>query len=165
MYYKNQLNNSNLNFQFGFRSKHATTHQLHRFVYSIPSAPETNKYCARVFIHVAEAFNSVCDDGLLYELKKILPGLFYLELKTYLETYSNNVRHNIQHPNYYSTFAGVFRDSCVVLIHSSDLPRSENIIIGTYAGDTTLLPTLADHTISYLQLQNYLNILPQWFTN
>jgi len=45
-----QLNNSIPNFQFGFHSFHATTHQLHRVVDTTSTAIETKKYCAGVLL-------------------------------------------------------------------------------------------------------------------
>jgi len=65
-----QLNNRIPNFQFGFRSLHATTHQLHRVVDTISTALETKKYCAGVFLDVAKAFDTVWHEGLLFKLKK-----------------------------------------------------------------------------------------------
>jgi hypothetical protein len=59
--------------QFGFRSKHSTTHQLHRVTDFFPSALESKKYCSGVFLDVAKAFDTVWHRELLFKLKKIFP--------------------------------------------------------------------------------------------
>ena len=84
--------------QFGFRSNHSTTHQLHRVTDFISSALETKKYCSGVFLDVAKAFDTVWHQGLLFKLKKILPAPYYLLLKSYLENRSFKVRINAK-PN------------------------------------------------------------------
>jgi len=38
--------------QFGFRSKHATTKQIHRFVKRINNDIEAGRYCSEVFLDV-----------------------------------------------------------------------------------------------------------------
>ncbi|KAF0769832.1 ribosome biogenesis protein TSR3 isoform X1 [Aphis craccivora] len=50
-------------------------------------------------------------------------------------------------------------------IYTSDLPTSEDTIVGTYADDTALLSVSSDHTIASQQIQTHLNNLSQWFTN
>lgn len=49
--------------------------------------------------------------------------------------------------------------------HTSDLPTSEDTIVGTYADDTALLSVSSDHTIASQQIQTHLNNFSQWFTN
>jgi len=61
-------------FQFGFRAKQATFHQIHHVVDHIATSLETKKYCLGLFFDVAQAFDTVCHDGLLYKLKKIFPA-------------------------------------------------------------------------------------------
>jgi len=164
-----QSKNSIPNFQFGFRSHHATTHQLHRVADTISAALETKKYCAGVFLDVAKAFDTVWHDGLLFKLKNIFPAPLYLILKSYLTNRSFNVRHNLQHSKQYPIFAGVPQGSDIApflyTIYTSDLPTSENTLVGTYADDTALLSVSSDHTTASHQLQTHLNSLSQWFTN
>jgi len=64
-------------FQFGFRAKHATFHQLHRVVDHIATSLETKKYCSGLFLNVAQAFDTVWLDGLLFNLKKIFPIIYF----------------------------------------------------------------------------------------
>jgi hypothetical protein len=46
-------------FQFCFRAKHATFHQLHRVVDHIATSLKTRKYCSGLFLDVAQAFDTV----------------------------------------------------------------------------------------------------------
>lgn len=164
-----QSKNSIPNFQFGFRAHHATTHQLHRVADTISAALETKKYCAGVFLDVAKAFDTVWHDGLLFKLKNIFPAPLYLILKSYLANRSFNVRHNLQHSKQYPIYAGVPQGSDIApflyTIYTSDLPTTENTLVGTYADDTAILSVSSDHTTASHQLQTHLNTLSQWFTN
>lgn len=60
--------------QFGFRSSHSISHQLHRVTDFISSVLETKKYCSGVFLDVAKAFDTVWHQDLLFKLKKIFPA-------------------------------------------------------------------------------------------
>jgi len=44
--------------QFGFRSKHATTEQIHRIVKRINNDMEVGRYCSAVFLDVSQAFDT-----------------------------------------------------------------------------------------------------------
>lgn len=50
-------------------------------------------------------------------------------------------------------------------IYTSNLPKSKNYRVGTYANDNALLLAFSNHTIASQQLQTLLNTLSQWFTN
>lgn len=79
------------------------------------------------------------------------------------------VRLNLQHSNQFPIYAGVPQGSDIApflyTIYTSDLPTSEDTIVGTYADDTALLSVSSDHTIASQQIQTHLNNLSQWFTN
>ncbi|KAL4142032.1 hypothetical protein QTP88_004564 [Uroleucon formosanum] len=117
-------------FQFGFRPKHASFHQLHRVVALIASSLETKKYCCAVFLDVAQAFDSVWHTGLLYKLKKIFPAPYYLLLKSYIENRSFNVKIESTFSNSYDILAGVPQGSDIApflyIIFTADIPTTEN---------------------------------------
>jgi len=46
-------------YQLGFRSKHATTEQIHRIVKRINNDMETGRYYSAVFLDVSQAFDKV----------------------------------------------------------------------------------------------------------
>lgn len=156
------------NFQFGVRANHSTIHQLHRVADTISTALETKKYCAGVFLNVAKAFNTVWHEGLLFKLKTLFPAPYYLLLKSYFNNRTFMVRHNLQHSKIFPIDAGVPQDSDIApflyIIYTSDLPTSEKTTIGTYADDTALLSSAADHITASLQLQLHIDTLSQWFS-
>jgi len=45
--------------QFGFRSKYATTAQIHRIVKRINNAMEAGRYCSAVFLNISQAFDKI----------------------------------------------------------------------------------------------------------
>jgi len=153
-------------FQFGFRQKHATFHQLHRVVDLIASSLEAKKYCSAVFLDVAQAFDSVWHAGLLYKLKKIYPAPYYLLLKSYIENRSFNVKIESTFSNSYDILAGVPQGSDIApflyIIFRADIPTTENTTMGTYADDTAILVANFDPDICSHHLQNHLNMLSKW---
>ena len=70
--------------QFGFRKKHGTVEQVHRVVDIINTAFDEKKYCTSVFLDIAQAFDKVWHNGLLYKAKKILPASFFHFLYSYI---------------------------------------------------------------------------------
>jgi len=153
-------------FQFGFRPKHATFHQLHRVVDSIATSLETKKYCSAVFLDVAQAFDSVWHAGLLYKLKKIYPAPYYLLLKSFIENRSFKVKIESTFSNSYDILAGVPQGSDIApflyIIFTADIPTTENTIMGTYADDTAILAANSDPDICSHHLQIHLNMLSKW---
>ena len=57
--------------QFGFRPRHSTSLQLARFVKRITRNFGEKRLTGAVFLDVAEAFNTVWIDGILYKLKHL----------------------------------------------------------------------------------------------
>jgi len=64
---------------------HSTIHQIHRLTDTIASALERRQYCAGLFLDVAQAFDKVWHDGLLFKLKKFMPAQLFLVIKSFLE--------------------------------------------------------------------------------
>jgi len=95
------------NHQFGFRSKHSNIHQLHRTVDLISISMESKLYCAAVLLDVAQAFDKVWHEGLLFKLKKFLPAPYYLLLKSYLGNRTFCVRVNNSYSSNFQILAGV----------------------------------------------------------
>jgi len=155
-------------FQFGFRVKHATFHQLHRVVDHIATSLGTKKYCSGLFLDVAQAFDTVWHDGLLFKLKNIFPSPYYLLLKSYLNNRTFRVKLKTTFSNTQNILAGVPRGSDIAtflytLFTADIIPTTDNTLIGTYADDTAILSSSQDpHETSSL-LQNHLNSLSHWF--
>lgn len=73
------------NNQFGFRTNHSTIHQVHRLVNKILYSLEKKQICTAAFLDMAQAFDKVWHQGLLFKLKSIFPPYYYLLFKSYLE--------------------------------------------------------------------------------
>jgi hypothetical protein len=80
------------NNQFGFRNRHSTIHQVYRFTDEISTALENKEYCFGLFLDIAQAFDKVWYDGLLYKLKLLMPAPYYIIIKSYLQNRSFVVR-------------------------------------------------------------------------
>ena len=57
-------------YQFGFRSRHATTEQI---VNTIRTAFEEKRHCPGVFLDVKQAFDKVWLEGLIHQISEYLP--------------------------------------------------------------------------------------------
>lgn len=56
-------------YQFGFKPNHSTTQQLLRITEHISNGFEKKKHTGAAFLDIAQAFDRVWHDGLLYKLK------------------------------------------------------------------------------------------------
>jgi hypothetical protein len=56
------------NHQFGFQSKHSTTDHVHRITNSTENVLEEKQVCSAIFLDVAQAFDKVWHEGLIYKL-------------------------------------------------------------------------------------------------
>jgi hypothetical protein len=154
-------------FQFGFQAKHATFHQLHRVVDYIATSLETKIYCSGLFLDVAQAFDTIWHDGLLYKLKKTFPTPYYLLLKPYLNNRTFRVKLKTTFSSSQSILAGIPQGSDIApflyTLFTADIPTTDNTLIRTYTGDTAILSSNQDPHEASDQLQNHLNSLSHWF--
>ncbi|KAL4112199.1 hypothetical protein QTP88_016033 [Uroleucon formosanum] len=155
--------------QFGFRPGHSTIHQIHRLIDSIASALEKKQYCAGLFLDVAQAFDKVWHDGLLFKLKKFMPAQLYLVIKSFLENRSFSVRQgNFFSPRFNIT-AGVPQGSDLAPdlynIYTADIPQTPNTLLATFADDTALLSTSDDIFIAAHNLQHHTSLIDAWCKN
>ena len=72
LYFKAKLKldseNAIPNHQFGFRDKHGTVEQVDRVIGEMRKCFEQKKYCSAVFLDVAQAFDKVWHEGLMYKI-------------------------------------------------------------------------------------------------
>jgi len=154
-------------FQFGFKSKHSTIHQLHRVVDQISSAFESKQICIGIFLDIAQAFDRVWHPGLLFKLKSFLPAPYYLLIKSYLNQRTFVTKINGTFSNSQIATAGVPQDSDIAPflfnVFTSDLPLNENTLLGTFPDDTAILATDKNPIHAAQKIQNHLNVLNNWF--
>jgi hypothetical protein len=157
------------NTQFGFRSKNSTLHQVHRLTDMIASAFENKKYCTGIFLDVAQAFDKVWHNGLLFKLKQFMPAPLYLILKSYLEHEKFKVRHDNAFSPLFDIEAGVSlgRDLSIDFynIFTMDIPKTDNTLLATFADNTAILSSNDDITIAAQHLQEHLNLINNWANN
>lgn len=72
------------NHQFGFRQKHSTIDQVHRIINTIEETLEEKLVCSAIFLDVAQAFDKVWHQGLIFKLNKQLPTQYVTLLKSYI---------------------------------------------------------------------------------
>ncbi|VVC41489.1 Reverse transcriptase domain [Cinara cedri] len=135
----------------------------------IAASLETKKYCSGLFLDVAQAFDTVWHDGLLFKLKKIFPAPYYLLLKSYLNNRTFRVKLKTTLSSTHNILAGVPQGSDITpflyTLFTANIPSTDNTLIGTYADDTAILSSSQDpHEASGL-LQNHLNSLSHWFNS
>lgn len=72
------------NHQFGFRQKHSTIDQVHRIINTIEETLEEKLVCSAICLDVAQAFDKVWHQGLIFKLNKQLPTQYVTLLKSYI---------------------------------------------------------------------------------
>lgn len=128
--------------QFGFRTKHSTTQQIHRIIDKISSSFEKQKYCPGIFLYLSQAFDRVQHQSLLFKIKKVLPAPLYLIIKSYLSNRIFVVRQGNALSPYFKIQAEVPQGSDLppdlYNTFTVDISKDDNLQIVTQADDTTI---------------------------
>lgn len=152
--------------QFGFRNQHGTTEQVHRIVNAIKSTFEEKKYCSAAFLDIAQAFDKVWHDGLIYKIKELLPKKFHSVLRNYLLQRQYMVKQNSATTCLNDINAGVPQGSVLgpilYLLYTADLPVTNKVIISTFADDTAILMSHSNPETASKELQNHLKKVEDW---
>jgi len=152
--------------QFGFRPNHSTIHQLHRVVDTISVSLEMKHYCAAVFLDVAQAFDRVWFDGLLFKLKRFLPVPYFLLAKSYLSDRTFIISQNSSHSNHFNILAGVSQGSDIAPflynIFTHDISKTSFTELSFFTDDTAIVASNEDSNTVSNMLQNHLNIIDLW---
>jgi hypothetical protein len=83
--------------QFGFRQKHSTIDQVHRITTLIEKTLEEKQVCSTVFLDMAQAFDKVWHEGLVYKLEHLLPTEYSQILKYYFCERYLRVRQKVEY--------------------------------------------------------------------
>lgn len=153
------------NHQFGFRREHGTIEQVHRLTEVIRLAFEERKYCAAIFLDVAQAFDKVWHEGLLYKMNAVLPQMTKL-LRSYLLNRKFRVRYKSQMSTERPISAGVPQGSVLgpvlYLLYTADLPTSRFVTTGTFADDTAILSCHMNPRVASRELQEHATLIEEW---
>jgi len=95
------------NNQFGFRNGQLTIHQVHRLTDEISTALKNKEYCSGLILDIAQAFDKVWHNGLLYKLKLFMPAPYYPIIKSYLQNHLFVVRQGNDISSSRPIYAGV----------------------------------------------------------
>ena len=116
---------------------------------------------------VAQAFDKVCHDGLLFKLKQILPPSYYLLFQSYLTERQFTVRYRTTLSSISIIKAGVPQGAIsaplLFNIFTADQPTHPNTIVAEFADDKAILSVHNDPQMASHYLQSHLNSLETWY--
>lgn len=153
--------------QFGFRSHHSTTHQLLRVSEDIIQGFERKCYSTAVFLDVAQAFDRVWHDGLLFKMREFGVPYYLLNIiKSFLLDRSFSVRVcgalSTTRPIKAGVPQGAILSPLLYNIYTSDMPTSPNVKSAIFADDTLLYSTHHNIETAILNVQGSLNNVTNW---
>lgn len=153
--------------QFGFRSKHSTTHQLLRLTEMITSGYESKRHTIIAFLDIQQAFDKVWLEGLLFKLHQLnTPGYLLNVISSFLRHRSFSVKIGSSFSSSHQIQAGIPQGSVLgpVLynIYASDIPTFRHTNIAMFADDTAIISQDYDINVAAHELQQSLNQLNIW---
>jgi hypothetical protein len=155
--------------QFGFRRRHSTIEQVHRITQVIKEDLENKRYCSAAFLDVAQAFDKVWHQGLLFKIKSILPHTYYGILKSYLSDRYFQIKYKDIVTDLHNIGSGVPQGSVLgpilYILYTYDLPQTPDITLATFADDTALLSSSIDPATASVNLQVALDNVSHWLSN
>ena len=135
--------------------------QVHRIVNKIDQTLHGKEYCSAAFLDIAQAFDKVWHEGLLYKIKLNLPYQYYQIIRSYLEFRHFYVRHNDAQTKLCPIGSGVPQGSVIgptlYLLYTADLPTSNKTTLATFADDTTIIAFNQNPETASRHLQEHLN--------
>lgn len=152
--------------QFGFRKKHSTIEQVHRIVTLIRETFEAKLYCSALFIDIAQAFDKVWHNGLIWKIINTLPQNTHKLLENYLlnRSFVIKIKENFSSTRLIS--AGVPQGSILgpflYLLYTADMPTHSLTKTFTFADDTAIISTHSNPVTSSIQLQAHIDELEKW---
>jgi len=130
-------------YQFDFPAKHGAIEQVNRITTEIRTAFEHREYCTALFLDVAQAFDRVWLDGLMFKINKLLPQNIHKLLKSYLDKRVFAVRCSSSTSSDFTIEAGVPQGSVLgpilYTLYTADIPTNYQLTIFTFADDTAII--------------------------
>lgn len=155
--------------QFGFRQNHGTIEQVNRITSEIRGAFENREYCTAIFLDVAQAFDRVWLEGLMYKIKSTLPANTHKLLKSYLYDRKFAVRCNTATSSEHRIEAGVPQGSVLgptlYVLYTADIPTCRGLTTSTFADDTAILSRSRCPLQATSQLARHLVNVEKWLSD
>ena len=152
--------------QFGFRNNHSTIDQVHNITTLIEITLEEKQVCSSIFLDVAQTFDKVWHEGLLYKIELLLPTEYSRLLKSYLSDRYFRVKQEDEYFGLKPIKAGVPQGSVLgpvlYLIYTSDLPQPEGTTVTTFANDTAIMVVGDDVEEATEKLQRAADKINNW---
>lgn len=154
-------------FQFGFRRKHSTSHQLTRLTEIIERGFESKKHTLVAFLDFSQAFDKVWIKGLVYKLLQLETPAYLLRIiASFLMNRTFAVKINAELSNKREIKAGVPQGSILgpILfnIYVSDITASPETHLAMYADDTAVIAQHDNIIEGAIQLQEAVNHITNW---
>lgn len=155
--------------QFGFREGHSTLQQVNRLTNEIRTAFEKKEYCCAIFLDVAQAFDKVWHDGLIFKIRSYLPANTHCLLESYLKDRFFRVKHGGFVSDLREINAGVPQGSVLgpflYLLFTADIPTNTGLLTSTFADDTAVLSSHRDPVIAARKLSSHLQTIETWIAD
>lgn len=153
--------------QFGFRDKHSTTHQLQRIIEIISTGFERKQYTVGVFLDIAQAFDRVWIEGVIYKIiQNRFPKFLTLIISSFLRNRTFSVRINATLSTIKNISAGVPQGAVLAPllfnVFVSDIPTPPNINVAMYADDTAVFSQSNDLNSAIQELQRSIIPILEW---
>lgn len=154
--------------QFGFRSKHSTTHALINIITDLTNSLNDKNCSSMVLLDVEKAFDTVWQDGLIYKLiKSNISSYLVKVIHSYLDKRRMSVHINEFSSNEKPIAAGVPQGSILgpllFIFYISDMPKSPHTNMSIFADDTAIYSSQLNLKESTTKLQEHLMILENYF--
>lgn len=120
---------------------------------------------------IAQAFDKVWHEGLIYKIKANLPYCYHNILTNYLTDRKYFVKYETAASNLYDIKSGVPQGSVLgpilYLLFTADIPipTSKSVVLSTFADDTAILSTNKNPQTASRELQDYLLEFEEYLKN
>jgi hypothetical protein len=156
------------NHQFGFKPLHGTTHQILRLNELIVSGFERKQVTAAVFLDVAQAFDKVWHEGLLFKLQKFgFPQYLKRIIQSFISDRTFAVKINSSFSSVRRVEAGVPQGSILgpmlFNLFVADIPEPQFSSLALYADDTTIISQHYCAEQASELLQQSVDVIITWF--